>query len=137
MNPTNAVFEERIAALEGGVGALSVSSGHAAQLVALLNVAQAGDNIVASPNLYGGTVNQFRVTLKRLGIEVRFTGKDERPEEFAALIDDKTRAVYFETIGNPALNIPDFEAIAAAAHAQGWRCSWTTPSARAGTTASP
>lgn len=119
MNPTNAVFEERIAALEGGVGALSVSSGHAAQLVALLNVAQAGDNIVASPNLYGGTVNQFRVTLKRLGIEVRFTGKDERPEEFAALIDGKTRAVYFETIGNPALNIPDFEAIAAAAHAQG------------------
>lgn len=119
MNPTNAVFEERIAALEGGVGALSVSSGHAAQLVAILNVAQAGDNIVASPNLYGGTVNQFRVTLKRLGIEVRFTGKDERPEEFAALIDDHTRAVYFETIGNPALNIPDFGAIAAAAHARG------------------
>ncbi|OLV19396.1 O-acetylhomoserine aminocarboxypropyltransferase/cysteine synthase family protein [Deinococcus marmoris] len=119
MNPTNAVLEERIAALEGGVGALSVSSGHAAQLVAILNVAQAGDNIVSSPNLYGGTVNQFRVTLKRLGIEVRFTGKDERPDEFAALIDDKTRAVYFETIGNPALNIPDFEAIAKVAHAQG------------------
>ncbi|GGO37428.1 O-acetylhomoserine aminocarboxypropyltransferase/cysteine synthase family protein [Deinococcus humi] len=119
MNPTNAVLEERIAALEGGVGALSVASGHAAQLVALLNVAQAGDNIVSSPNLYGGTVNQFRVTLKRLGIEVRFTGKDERPEEFAALIDDRTRAVYFETVGNPALNIPDFEAIAAAAHAHG------------------
>ncbi|GGL67857.1 O-acetylhomoserine (thiol)-lyase [Deinococcus aerolatus] len=119
MNPTNAVLEERIAALEGGVAALSVSSGHAAQLVAILNVAQAGDNIVSTPNLYGGTVNQFRVTLRRLGIEVRFTGKDERPEEFAALIDDQTRAVYLETIGNPALNIPDFEAIAAVAHARG------------------
>lgn len=119
MNPTNAVFEDRIAALEGGVMALSVSSGHAAQLVAILNIAQAGDNIVSTPNLYGGTVNQFRVTLKRLGIEVRFTSKDERPEEFAALIDDKTRAVYLETIGNPALNIPDFEGIAAAAHAKG------------------
>ncbi|WP_092263894.1 O-acetylhomoserine aminocarboxypropyltransferase/cysteine synthase family protein [Deinococcus reticulitermitis] len=119
MNPTNAVFEERIAALEGGVGALAVSSGHAAQLVTLLTLAQAGDNIVSTPNLYGGTVNQFRVTLRRLGIEVRFTGQDERPEEFAALIDDRTRAVYLETIGNPALNIPDFEAVAAAAHAQG------------------
>jgi O-acetylhomoserine (thiol)-lyase len=119
MNPTNAVFEERVAALEGGVGALSVSSGHAAQLVAILNLAQAGDNIVSTPNLYGGTVNQFRVTLRRLGIEVRFTSKDERPEEFTALIDGNTRAVYLETIGNPALNIPDFEAIAAAAHAQG------------------
>ncbi|AKH18065.1 O-acetylhomoserine aminocarboxypropyltransferase/cysteine synthase family protein [Deinococcus soli (ex Cha et al. 2016)] len=119
MNPTNAVFEERVAALEGGVGALAVASGHAAQFLAITNVAQAGDNIVSSPNLYGGTVNQFRVTLRRLGIEVRFTSRDERPEEFAALIDDRTRAVYLETIGNPALNIPDFEAIAAAAHAQG------------------
>lgn len=119
MNPTNAVFEDRVAALEGGVGALSVSSGHAAQFLAITNIAQAGDNIVSTPNLYGGTVNQFRVTLKRLGIEVRFTSKDEKPEEFAALIDDKTRAVYLETIGNPALNIPDFEAIAAAAHAKG------------------
>ncbi|MFC3863093.1 O-acetylhomoserine aminocarboxypropyltransferase/cysteine synthase family protein [Deinococcus antarcticus] len=119
MNPTNAVFEDRVAALEGGVGALSVSSGHAAQFLAITNIAQAGDNIVSTPNLYGGTHNQFRVTLRRLGIEVRFTSKDEKPEEFAALIDDKTRAVYLETIGNPALNIPDFEAIAAAAHAQG------------------
>ncbi|NTX99743.1 O-acetylhomoserine aminocarboxypropyltransferase/cysteine synthase family protein [Deinococcus sp. JMULE3] len=119
MNPTNAVFEDRVAALEGGVGALAVASGHAAQFLAITNVAQAGDNIVSSPNLYGGTVNQFRVTLKRLGIEVRFTSRDERPEEFTALIDDRTRAVYLETIGNPALNIPDFEAIAAAAHAQG------------------
>lgn len=119
MNPTNAVFEDRVAALEGGVGALAVASGHAAQFLAITNVAQAGDNIVSSPNLYGGTINQFRVTLKRLGIEVRFTSRDERPEEFTALIDDRTRAVYLETIGNPALNIPDFEAIAAAAHAQG------------------
>ena len=119
MNPTNAVFEQRVAALEGGVGALAVASGHAAQFLAITNVAQAGDNIVSSPNLYGGTVNQFRVTLKRLGIEVRFTSREERPEEFTALIDDHTRAVYLETIGNPALNIPDFEAIAAAAHAQG------------------
>ncbi|GAA5437153.1 O-acetylhomoserine aminocarboxypropyltransferase/cysteine synthase family protein [Deinococcus aquaticus] len=119
MNPTNAVFEQRVAALEGGVGALAVASGHAAQFLAITNVAQAGDNIVSSPNLYGGTVNQFRVTLRRLGIEVRFTSREERPEEFTALIDDHTRAVYLETIGNPALNIPDFEAIAAAAHAQG------------------
>ncbi|UBV41603.1 aminotransferase class I/II-fold pyridoxal phosphate-dependent enzyme [Deinococcus taeanensis] len=119
MNPTNAVFEERLAALEGGVGALAVASGHAAQFLAITNVAQAGDNIVSTPNLYGGTVNQFRVTLQRLGIEVRFTSREERPEEFAALIDDRTRAVYLETIGNPALNVPDFEAIAAAAHALG------------------
>ncbi|MBZ9713685.1 O-acetylhomoserine aminocarboxypropyltransferase/cysteine synthase family protein [Deinococcus multiflagellatus] len=118
-NPTNAVFEERLAALEGGVGALAVASGHAAQFLAITNLAQAGDNIVSTPNLYGGTVNQFRVTLKRLGIEVRFTSREERPEEFAALIDERTRAVYLETIGNPALNVPDFEAIAAAAHAQG------------------
>ncbi|MGI8747169.1 MAG: O-acetylhomoserine aminocarboxypropyltransferase/cysteine synthase family protein [Deinococcus sp.] len=119
MNPTNDVLEQRIAALEGGVGALAVSSGHAAQFIAITTLAQAGDNIVSTPNLYGGTVNQFRVTLKRLGIEVRFTGGDENPDDFARLIDDKTRAVYLETIGNPALNIPDFEAIAAAAHERG------------------
>ena len=119
MNPTNAAFEERVAALEGGVGALAVSSGHAAQLVALLTLAEAGDNIVSTPNLYGGTVNQFRVTLRRLGIEVRFTGREERPEDFAALIDDRTRAVYLETIGNPALNVPDFEGVARVAHERG------------------
>ena len=119
MNPTNAVLEERIAALEGGVGGLAVSSGHAAQFVAITTLAQAGDNIVSSPNLYGGTVNQFKVTLRRLGIEVRFTCPDEKPEDFAALIDDHTRAVYLETIGNPSLRIPDFEAIAAAVHAKG------------------
>ncbi|MFC4452252.1 O-acetylhomoserine aminocarboxypropyltransferase/cysteine synthase family protein [Deinococcus sonorensis] len=119
MNPTNDVLEKRVAALEGGVMAVSVASGHAAQFVALTTLARAGDNIVSTPNLYGGTVNQFRVTLERLGIEVRFTGSEERPEEFAALIDDRTRAVYLETIGNPALNIPDFQAIADVAHAQG------------------
>lgn len=118
MNPTNNVLEERIAALEGGVAALAVSSGHAAQFIAITNIAQAGDNIVSSPNLYGGTINQFRVSLRRLGIEVRFTSHKERPEEFAELIDDNTRAVYLETIGNPALNVPDFEGIAAAAHSK-------------------
>jgi O-acetylhomoserine (thiol)-lyase len=119
MNPTNDVLEKRIAALEGGVAALAVSSGHAAQFIAITTLAQAGDNIVSTPNLYGGTYNQFKVTLKRLGIEVRFTSPEERPEEFSALIDDHTRAVYLETIGNPALNIPDFVAIAAAAAAKG------------------
>ena len=119
MNPTNDVLEQRVAALEGGVSAVSVGSGHAAQFLAITTLAQAGDNIVSTPNLYGGTVNQFRVTLARLGIEVRFTSSEERPEEFAALIDDHTRAVYLETIGNPALNVPDFEGVAAAAHAQG------------------
>jgi len=119
MNPTNAVLEERIAALEGGSAAVAVASGHAALVLAVLTVAQAGDNIVSTPNLYGGTYNLFKVTLPRLGIHVRFTSSDERPEEFAALIDDRTRAVYLESIGNPALNIPDFEAIAAAVHAHG------------------
>jgi O-acetylhomoserine (thiol)-lyase len=119
MNPTTDVFEQRVAALEGGVAALAVASGHAAQFLAITTLAQAGDNIVSTPNLYGGTVNQFKVTLARLGIEVRFTSSEEKPEEFTALIDDKTRAVYLETIGNPALNIPDFEGVAAAAHAQG------------------
>ncbi|TSA85669.1 aminotransferase class V-fold PLP-dependent enzyme [Deinococcus detaillensis] len=119
MNPTTDVLEQRVAALEGGVAALAVSSGHAAQFLAITTLAQNGDNIVSTPNLYGGTVNQFKVTLARLGIEVRFTSGEERAEEFAALIDDKTRAVYLETIGNPALNIPDFESISAAAHAKG------------------
>ncbi|WP_425146097.1 O-acetylhomoserine aminocarboxypropyltransferase/cysteine synthase family protein [Deinococcus sp.] len=119
MNPTNDVLEKRVAALEGGVMAVAVGSGHAAQFLAITTLAQAGDNIVSTPNLYGGTVNQFRVTLARLGIEVRFTSSEERPDEFAALIDAHTRAVYLETIGNPALNIPDFESVAAAAHAKG------------------
>ncbi|WP_027483756.1 O-acetylhomoserine aminocarboxypropyltransferase/cysteine synthase family protein [Deinococcus pimensis] len=114
-NPTNAVLEDRIAALEGGTAALAVASGHAALLVAVLTLAQAGDNLVSSPNLYGGTYNLFKVTLPRLGIEVRFTSPEERPEEFAALVDDRTRALYVESLGNPALNIPDFDAIGAVA----------------------
>jgi len=119
MNPTTDVLEKRIAALEGGTAAVAFASGHAAELAAILTIAQAGDNIVSSPNLYGGTYNLFKVTLPRLGINVKFTSSAETPEEFAALIDDHTRAVYLETIGNPALNIADFEGIAAAAAAKG------------------
>ncbi|WP_261665392.1 O-acetylhomoserine aminocarboxypropyltransferase/cysteine synthase family protein [Deinococcus sp. Marseille-Q6407] len=118
-NPTNAVLEDRVAALEGGTGAVAVSSGHAAQFTALTLLAQAGDNIVSSPNLYGGTSNQFRVTLRRLGIEVRFTSAEDRPEEFEALIDDRTRALYVETLSNPSLNVPDFEGLAAVARRHG------------------
>ena len=119
MNPTTDVLEKRIAALEGGTAAVAFASGHAAELAAILTIAQAGDNIVSSPNLYGGTYNLFKVTLPRLGINVKVTSSAETPEEFAALIDDQTRAVYLETIGNPALNIADFEGIAAVAAAKG------------------
>jgi O-acetylhomoserine (thiol)-lyase len=119
MNPTNDVLEKRIAALEGGAAAVAFASGHAAEFAAITTLAQAGDNIVSTPNLYGGTYNMFKVTLPRLGINVKFAGSDERPEDFASLIDDNTKAVYLETIGNPALNIPDFQSIADAAHAKG------------------
>ena len=119
MNPTTDVLEKRIAALEGGAAAVAFASGHAAEFAAITTLAQAGDNIVSTPNLYGGSYNMFKVTLPRLGINVKFTSSAERPEEFAALIDDNTKAVYLETIGNPALNVADFEAIAAAAHAKG------------------
>lgn len=111
MNPTTDVFEKRIAALEGGVTALATSSGQSAQFIALNNFLQAGDNFVSTSHLYGGTYNQFKVQFKRLGVEVRFTPTDE-PAEFEKLIDDNTKAIYLETIGNPDLNIPDFEAIA-------------------------
>lgn len=114
MNPTTDVFEKRIAALEGGVTALATSSGQSAQFIALNNFIQAGDNFVSTSHLYGGTYNQFKVQFKRLGVEVRFTPNDE-PAEFEKLIDDKTKAIYLETIGNPDLNIPDFDAIAAIA----------------------
>ena len=114
MNPTTDVFEKRIAALEGGVAALAVSSGHAAQFIAITNIAGAGDNIVTSPYLYGGTFNQFKVTFKNLGIDARFS-ENLHPENFEKLIDDKTKAIYFETIGNPSYNIPDFEKFAALA----------------------
>ncbi len=114
MNPTTDVFEKRIAALEGGVTALATSSGQSAQFIALNNILAAGDNFVSTAHLYGGTYNQFKVQFKRLGVEVRFTPTDE-PAEFEKLIDDKTKAIYLETIGNPDLNIPDFDAIAAIA----------------------
>lgn len=111
MNPTTDVFEKRIAALEGGVAALAVGSGQAAQFIALNNILQAGDNFVSTSYLYGGTYNQFKVAFKRLGIEVRFADGDN-PDSFEALIDGNTKALYLETIGNPGFNIPDFERIA-------------------------
>src|SRR5688572_15578411 len=111
MNPTTDVFEKRVAALEGGVGALATASGQSAQFLALQNILQQGDNIVSSSYLYGGTYNQFKVSFKRLGFEVRFANGD-KPEEFEAKIDDRTRALYVETIGNPAFSIPDFERLA-------------------------
>ncbi len=116
MNPTNDAFEKRIAALEGGVAALATASGQAAQFIALNNILQAGDNFVSSSNLYGGTYNQFKVAFKRLGVEVRFADGHD-PDSIAALIDENTKAVYIETIGNPSFGVPDFEAIAAVAHA--------------------
>jgi len=114
MNPTTDVFEKRVAALEGGVTALATSSGQSAQFIAINNIVEAGDNFVSTAHLYGGTFNQFKVQFKRLGVEVRFTPNDE-PAEFEKLIDEKTKAIYLETIGNPDLNIPDFDAIAAVA----------------------
>jgi O-acetylhomoserine (thiol)-lyase len=119
MNPTTDVLEKRIAALEGGVGALATSSGHAAQFLAITNIAQAGDNFVSTPNLYGGSINQFKVTLPRLGIQSRFTGRAESVEDFIRHSDEKTRFWFLESLGNPALNIPDFESIAQAAQEQG------------------
>lgn len=119
MNPTNDVLEKRIAALEGGAAALAVASGHAAEFLTIATLAEAGDNIVASPNLYGGTANMFTVTLPRLGIEVRFVGPGDRPEDYAAKIDDRTKAVYLESIPNPSLALPNVAAIAKVAHEKG------------------
>ncbi|MDB5284990.1 MAG: metC [Bacteroidota bacterium] len=113
-NPTTDVFEKRIAALEGGVAALAVGSGQAAQFIALNNILQTGDNFITTSFLYGGSYNQFKVSFKRLGVEARFANGDE-PASFEKLIDPKTKAIYLETIGNPELNIPDFEKIAAIA----------------------
>lgn len=111
MNPTTDVFEQRIAALEGGVAALATASGQAAQFLALTNILQAGDNFITSSYLYGGTFNQFKVSFKRLGIEARFADADN-VESFVPLIDKNTKAIYLETIGNPRLNIPDFKKFA-------------------------
>ena len=118
MNPTTAVFEARIAALEGGVGAVGLASGQAAETLAVLNLARAGDNIVSSASLYGGTYNLFAYTLPRLGITTRFVDGSD-PANFAAAIDERTRALYVETIGNPRLDVPDLAAIASVAHAHG------------------
>ncbi|PYI13659.1 homocysteine synthase CysD [Aspergillus japonicus CBS 114.51] len=118
MNPTVDVFEKRIAALEGGVAAVAAASGQAAQFMTIAALAHAGDNIVATSNLYGGTYNQFKVLFPRLGIHTKFIQGDT-PEAIAAAIDDRTKAVYVETIGNPRYNVPDFEAIAKVAHEKG------------------
>ncbi len=114
MNPTTDVFEKRIAALEGGVAALATSSGQAAQFLALNNILQAGDNFISSSFIYGGTYNQFKVAFKRLGIEVRFAEGDQ-VGVYESLIDKNTKAIYLETIGNPRLNVPDFEQFSALA----------------------
>ncbi len=118
MNPTTAVLEERLAQLEGGIAALTVASGMAAITYAVQTIAQAGDNIIATKTLYGGTYNYFAHTLPQQGIEVRFVDPD-KPEQIAALADARTRLVYAESIGNPAINVIDIPAFAAAAHAQG------------------
>ncbi|KAK2629303.1 hypothetical protein QTJ16_000123 [Diplocarpon rosae] len=118
MNPTVDVFEKRIAALEGGVAAVAASSGQAAQFMAIAALAHAGDNIVSTTNLYGGTYNQLKVFLPRLGINTKFVNGD-KPEDFAAAVDENTKAIYIESIGNPKYNIPDFEAIAKVAHKHG------------------
>ena len=114
MNPTTDVFEKRVAALEGGVAALAVASGQAAQFIAITNILQSGDNFVSTSFLYGGSYNQFKVSFKKLGIEARFANGDD-PESFESLIDSNTKALYLETIGNPEFNVPDFEKIAALA----------------------
>jgi O-acetylhomoserine/O-acetylserine sulfhydrylase len=115
MNPTTDVFEKRVAALECGVAGLATASGQAAQLIAVTTIAQAGENIISTSLLYGGTYNQFKVTLPRLGINVKFVDGDD-PADFEKLIDPKTKALYIETIGNPRLNVPDIKAIADVAH---------------------
>lgn len=118
MNPTTDVFEKRMAALEGGVGALAVASGQNAELYAILNLARAGDEIVAATSLYGGTYALFAHNLPRLGITVKFVEPSD-PENFRAAITDRTRALYIETIGNPRCDVPDIAAIAAVAHENG------------------
>ena len=111
MNPTTDAFEQRLAALEGGVAAVAVGSGQAAQFIALNNILSAGDELVSSPFLYGGTYNQFKVAFKRLGIDVAFAESD-RAIDLEACITPRTKAIYLETIGNPGFNVPDFESVA-------------------------
>ena len=118
MNPTNDVFERRVAAIEGGAGALAVASGQAAETFALLAITQVGDEIVSANNLYGGTYQLFHYTFPKLGRKVKFVDST-KPGEFKKAITDKTRAVFAETIGNPKLDVPDFEAVAQIAHDAG------------------
>ena len=118
MNPTNDVFEKRVAALEGGTGALAVASGQAAETFALLGITQVGDEIVSANNLYGGTYQLFHYTFPKLGRRVKFVDST-KPIEFKKAITHKTRAIFAETIGNPKLDVPDFEAIAQIAHEAG------------------
>ena len=118
MNPTTDVFERRVAALEGGVAAVATASGQAAQFLALQTLAGAGDNIVSTSFLYGGTYNQFKVSFPRLGIDVRFADGDDA-DSIESLIDDRTKAIYVETLGNPRFNIPDFERLGAIAERHG------------------
>jgi O-acetylhomoserine (thiol)-lyase len=118
MNPTTDVFEKRVAALEGGAAALAVSSGHAAQFIALTTILRSGENFVSSPFLYGGSHNQFKVTLANFGIQARLA-KDLSPASFEKLIDKKTKALYIESIGNPGFNIPDFDSFSTLAKKHG------------------
>lgn len=118
MNPTNDVFEQRLAALEGGIGALATASGQAAETLTVLTLCNAGDEIISSAALYGGTYTLFSQSLRRVGITTHFV-EDSDPASFEALINDRTRLIYLETIGNPKLEIPDFEGISAVAHAHG------------------
>jgi O-acetylhomoserine (thiol)-lyase len=118
MNPTNAAFEERMAALEGGTGALALASGMAAQMVALLTLLEAGDHLVSASTLYGGTFSQFDVTFRKMGIETTFVDPED-PENFARAITDRTKVIYGETLGNPLTNVFNFEAVADIAHAHG------------------
>jgi O-acetylhomoserine (thiol)-lyase len=118
MNPTCDVLEKRLATLEGGSAGLAVASGQAAETLAILNIASAGQNIVSSTSLYGGTYNLFHYTLPKMGISAKFVDQSD-PENFRAAIDENTRCLYVETIGNPRVDVPDLEAIAAIAHEAG------------------
>jgi len=118
MNPTTDVFEQRLAQLDGGVGALGVASGQSAITLSILNLARSGDEIVSATSLYGGTYNLFKYTFAKFGITVRFVDPSD-PENFRRAINDKTRAVFLESIGNPKLDVPDFEAISKVAHEEG------------------
>ena len=118
MNPTSDVFEQRIAALEGGAAAVATASGQSAQFMTIATIAEAGDNIVSTSFLYGGTYNQFKVTLPRLGIDVNFV-EDDKIESYEAAIDEDTKAIYVESIGNPRGNVPDFEGLSQIADKHG------------------